>query len=123
MSGVKKFDDSTPIGDLKTMVNDFIKERDWRKYHTTRNISESIIIEAAELLELFQWSGNSDQDPKTERITEELSDIIIYCLSLAIAEDIDITSSVKAKIEKNKKKYPVDLVKGKYIKYNKLDTQ
>jgi NTP pyrophosphatase (non-canonical NTP hydrolase) len=79
--------DNTTLQNLKTSVRDFVKDRDWEKYHTARNLAESISIEAAELLELFQWSLNEEDesgvtgDPvKLRKVEEELADVLIYCV-------------------------------------------
>lgn len=112
-------DTETSVGDLKIAVHKFIHERDWEKYHNPKDIAESICIEAAELLQLFQWIKPEDSikfkiDPaKVKAIKGELADIVIYCLGLANALGIDLTETVLNKIELNKKKYPADLYKGK----------
>lgn len=97
------------------MVSDFRDDRGWKKFHTPRNLSESISIESAELLELFQWS-KSYEEIDEESLKEEMADILIYLLSLADAADIDLEEAVREKIEKNKKRYPVkETREGKYF--------
>ena len=116
-------DKTTTINELKEQVKRFVSDREWTKYHTAKNLSMSIAIEAAELMELYQWTGKA-MDKETpdkrqlERVKEELADIIIYCLSLANTMNIDLASAITDKIEKNSIKYPVAKVKGKYIKYD-----
>ena len=115
-------DRNTTIKDLRTRIKAFLEKRDWEKYHAPRNVSESICIEAAELLQIFQWSGSDDltwssSPERIERITEELADVIIYCLSMANTLNIDVANAVLAKLEANERKYPVDIWKGKaYLK-------
>lgn len=112
-------DTKTSVEELKIAVNKFLHERDWEKYHNPKDLAESICIEAAELLELFQWIKPEDSakfktDPlKIKEIQEELADIVIYCLSFANTGGIDLTKAILNKIELNKKKYPVDLYKEK----------
>ena len=120
-------DKSTTLSELKDKVKDFIQERDWTKYHNPKDIAVSIAIEVGELLELFQWVKDDDQAKKIQdpseykKLEEELADIIIYCLSLANVTNMDISSAIVNKIEKNKAKYPVGQVKGDYKKYTELE--
>ena len=112
-------DTKTSVVDLKDAVQSFVKERDWEKYHNPKDLAESICIEAAELLQLFQWIKPEEteqfkNDPaKVQRIKEELADVLIYCLSMANTLNIDLTTAIKEKIEHNKKKYPAEQYKGK----------
>ncbi|MCK4581278.1 MAG: nucleotide pyrophosphohydrolase [Dehalococcoidia bacterium] len=119
-------DRETSINDLRQLVQDFVDERKWGKYHNAKDIAISIAIEAAELLELFQWVrekeiGSMLKDAEnSERLEEELADIMILCLNLANVIGIDAAEAVVKKVEKNRVKYPVELVKGSYRKYTKL---
>ena len=114
-----KTDKNTVIDELITNIRQFLSERDWEKYHNPKDLAESICIEAAELLQLFQWIKPEESEQfkkdsmKVQRIKEELADVAVYCLSLANKLDIDLTSAIIDKIEKNKEKYPVDRYKGK----------
>ncbi len=99
------------FNNLKDVVKEFVKERNWEKFHSPKNLSMSIAIESAELMELFQWksieepvNGLSHED--MENIKDEVADIIIYCLSLCNQLDIDVEEAILKKMEKNKKKYP-----------------
>ncbi|WP_027366054.1 nucleotide pyrophosphohydrolase [Desulfotruncus alcoholivorax] len=108
-------DRTTHIQELKDLVACFVQERNWNRFHSSKNLSMSIAIEAAELMELFQWADSSDLDEiPVDRVREELSDVIIYCLSMANALEIDITDAVRAKVRSNAQKYPIDRYKGKY---------
>jgi len=97
----------------------FLKERLWEKYHNPKDLAESICIEAAELLQLFQWINPKEsknfknEQNKLRKISEELADVAIYCLSMANTLDIDLTTAILQKIELNKKKYPSEHYKGK----------
>lgn len=121
-----KSDKITRVFELKDWVNKFIEDRDWSKYHNPKDIAISIAIEAAELLELFQWVKENEPDQiintpsKSSKLQEELADIIIYCMSLANVLSIDVSQAVTKKIEKNKQKYPIDRIKGDYKKYTDL---
>lgn len=112
-------DTETLVGDLKIAVNEFVRERDWKKFHNPKDVAESICIEATELLQLFQWIKPEDSQKlrdvpsKLKQIKEELADIAIYCLSMANTLEIDLTTTILDKIELNKKKYPTGLYKGK----------
>ena len=94
----------------------FVTERDWSKFHTPENLAKSISIEAAELLELFQWNNNVDLDD----VRDELADVLTYCLLLANAYDLDPNELILTKLEKTKAKYPVEKALGKSEKYDRL---
>ena len=98
-------------------LKQFRDERNWKQFHRPENLAKSIAIEAAELLELFQWS--STQDDKA-LIADELADIISYCLLLADHYDFDVDTIIQEKIKKNAKKYPIDEAYGNAKKYTKL---
>ena len=103
---------------MKEIVKGFVIERDWIKYHTPRNLAESICIESAELLEIFQWSLNNNKKNDSNNfpnpdIKDELADIFIYCISLSNTLEIDIAQTILKKIEKNKKRYPIKKFKGR----------
>lgn len=97
-------------------LRNFIAERDWNQFHSPENLAKSIAIEAAELLELFQW----ESDAKESEVKDELADVFTYCLLLADKYGFDIDSIVTDKLEKSKSKYPVDKSKGKSSKYDRL---
>lgn len=88
---------------------EFQKERDWQKFHTPENLAKSISIEAAELLEHFQWQKEYNQS----EVEDELADVVIYCLYMADQLNVDIKEIILRKMEKNAVKYPVK-------KYDKL---
>lgn len=97
-------------------LRDFVDERDWAQFHTPSNLAKSISIEAAELLECFQWSDDAGQ----ERVEAELADVLTYCLLLADRLHVDPDAIVLAKLEQTKRKYPVQSARGKSTKYDQL---
>jgi len=111
-------DDQTTLSELRTLVERFVSERGWQPFHSPKNLSASISIEAAELLEIFQWltiqqSCQVASSPDTlQHVREELADVLIYCLSLANALDIDVSSAIKAKMRHNETRYPVGAAHG-----------
>ena len=106
------------INELKDLVAEFIKERDWNKFHNPKNISMSIAIEAGELMEIFQWytneECNSDFIEKNRKeIEDEVADVLIYTLSLANVCNLDLKRIITSKMERNYLRFPVERVKGK----------
>lgn len=108
---------------LTARILAFREARDWAQFHTPRNLAASLSIEAAELLELFQWDLE-DAPPldseRRERIAEELADIGIYALLLAHEAGIDLGRAIADKMEENERKYPVEKAKGRSTKYTEL---
>jgi dCTP diphosphatase len=94
----------------------FIAERDWSQFHTEENLAKSISIEAAELLECFQWGEDADK----ARVIDELADVLTYCLLLADKLDVDADDIVLAKLEETANKYPASKARGKSTKYDRL---
>ncbi|MEG0694819.1 MAG: nucleotide pyrophosphohydrolase [Erysipelotrichaceae bacterium] len=94
----------------------FNNERDWDQFHAPENLAKSIVIEAGELLECFQW--NNEYNKKD--VCDELADVVNYCILLADKLDVRIEDIVLDKLEKNAEKYPIDKAKGTSSKYNKL---
>ena len=95
----------------------FNKERNWGQFHTPSNLAKSISIEAAELLEHFQWNDN---EYNTEEVEEELADVMTYCLQMALALNVDIMDIMNQKMNKTEIKYPVEKAKGVSTKYTKV---
>jgi NTP pyrophosphatase (non-canonical NTP hydrolase) len=112
-------DSETSTHDLKTYVRDFVTKRGWLKYHNPKDLAEAICIEAAELLQIFQWatveeaSSWKNVPSEMDRIREESADIFIYCLSMANVLEIDISEAILQKLSKNEVKYPVDKYFGR----------
>lgn len=100
-------DHETTIQELKDLVAAFRDERGWQEEHTPKNLSMSIAIEAAELMEHFQWDTYRKDDKQA--VADELSDIISYCLNLADTMEIDVATAFRSKLNRAAKKFPVEL--------------
>jgi dCTP diphosphatase len=113
-------DAETTVGALRQAVADFVDARDWRPFHSPKNLSMSIAIEAAELMERFQWLTTEEaqaavEDPaERAAVADELADIVIYCLSLSNALDLDVSSAVLGKLQTNEHRYPADEFRGRF---------
>ena len=91
-------------------------ERDWQQFHSPENLAKSVSIEAAELLECYQWNADADLD----EVTGELADVLTYALLLADRLDLDPEQIIRAKLERTRQKYPVKRAKGRSTKYDRL---
>ncbi len=89
-------------------INKFRDDRDWRQFHNEKDLSLSIVLEASELLEIFQWKTSEEGIENIEAIKDELADILIYSLMLADNLELDIEEIIEAKLAKNRQKYPID---------------
>ena len=98
-------------------IRKFTEDRDWDQFHTPENLAKSIVIEAAELLECFQWN---DDNYDIGHIKEELADVIVYCQNLLDKLDLDVDEIVNMKMSQNEAKYPVEKARGKADKYDQL---
>lgn len=98
-------------------IRKFTEDRDWDQFHSPANLAKSIVIEAAELLECFQWS---DEEYDLQHVKEELADVIVYSQNLLDKLGLDADEIINMKMTQNEKKYPVDKAKGKSSKYNQL---
>ena len=112
-------DDVSTVQDLKTVVEDFVEERDWAQFHSPKNLSMALAIEASELMDLFKWKTVEEAQEEMkgkllEDATDELADIMIYAIAFANRNGIDIAKAVTSKTEKNKAKYPADKFKGRF---------
>ncbi len=95
----------------------FTEDRDWDQYHSPENLAKSIVIEAAELLECFQWS---DEEYDLQHVKEELADVLVYSRNLLDRLGLDEDEIVNMKMDQNEKKYPVEKAKGSSAKYDQL---
>ena len=98
-------------------IRKFTEERDWDQYHSPANIAKSIVIEAAELLECFQWS---EDNYNLQHVKEELADVLVYSQNLLDKLGLDVDEIVNMKMAQNEKKYPVEKAKGSAAKYDQL---
>jgi dCTP diphosphatase len=113
-------DSTTTIGELKGLVRDFVDRRDWRQFHAPKNLAMSLSIEAAELMEHFQWisadeSRRVTDDPdRLAAVGDELADVLCYALAMANELGLDLSTAIQGKIVKNERKYPVEEYRGRY---------
>lgn len=102
-------------------VLEFRDDRNWKQFHNPKDLAISISLEAAELLEVFQWSADDVIcESKKDKIKEELADVVNYCILMADACDLDLDEIVQAKIKRNNEKYPVEKAYGSKEKYTEL---
>jgi dCTP diphosphatase len=112
-------DDHTTLTDLRQRVAEFVAARDWGQFHTPKNLSASIAIEAAELVEHFQWLTDEQavtalqEEGKLEAVAEEMADVFIYLLSLANALEVDVSAAVLDKLERNETRFPAEEWRGR----------
>lgn len=104
------------MDEAKKKVIEFNSERDWDQFYSPENLAKSISIEAGELLECFQWNSNFDK----KEVCEELADVVNYCILLADKLDVRLEDIILEKLEKTRKKYPIEKARGKSTKYTKL---
>jgi NTP pyrophosphatase (non-canonical NTP hydrolase) len=120
MSSTSRSDSATTVAELRQLIADFVAERDWSQFHSPKNVSMALAIEAAELMEHFQWltteaSRALAEDPhKLAEVGEELADVIGYSFALANELGIDVSRAIRAKMVKNAQKYPADQYRGRY---------
>ena len=94
-------------------IRKFTEDRDWEQFHSPANLAKSIVIEAAELLECFQWSDE-------EHVKEELADVLVYSQNLLDKLELDVDEIINMKMSQNEAKYPVEKAKGSAVKYDQL---
>jgi NTP pyrophosphatase (non-canonical NTP hydrolase) len=115
------------IKSIQQKLEEFANERDWNQFHTPKNLSMAISVEAAELQEIFQWLTESESiaitnsENKMALIKEEIADIFLYLVRISDKLGIDIEDAALNKIKVNALKYPVDISKGNADKYNRRD--
>ena len=113
-------DATTTVAELRKLVADFVAERDWSQFHSPKNVSMALAIEAAELMEHFQWLTTeasrklADEPQKLAKVGDELADVVGYSFALANELGIDLSSAIRAKMIKNAQKYPAQEFRGRY---------
>jgi NTP pyrophosphatase (non-canonical NTP hydrolase) len=113
-------DSDTPVARLRELVEDFVARRDWHRFHTPKNLSMSLAIEAAELMEHFQWLtaeqslAVAGQPEKLGEVADELADVLCYALAMSNELGLDLSAAIRGKIVKNERKYPVEDYRGRY---------
>ena len=112
-------DNETTIGELRTRVTEFVSERDWEQFHAPKNLSMALAIEAAELMEHFQWitaeeSRDRSNADRMSGVRDEIADVLCYVLAIANELDIDLSEAFTQKMVKNVAKYPAAEFRGRY---------
>ncbi|MDK8502198.1 nucleotide pyrophosphohydrolase [Aerococcus sp. UMB1112A] len=105
---------------LIEQINAFRDARDWRQFHNEKDLALSLVLEASELLEIYQWKTAEEGNQNIEAIKDELADVLIYALMLADNLDLDVNELIPRKLAKNAIKYPVDKSRGQNKKYTDL---
>jgi len=119
-------DAATTIADLKRVVLEFARQREWEQFHSPKNLSMALAAEAAELMEHFLWSTpeashtTAAEPAKRAKIAEELADVVIYALEFANITGLDLAAAIDAKMAANAQKYPVEKARGRADKYTEL---
>jgi len=115
-------DQTTTLADLRQLIAGFVAARDWQQFHSPKNLSMSLAIEAAELMEHFQWltidqsRAIATQPEKLTEVSDELADILCYALALANELQIDVSDAIRSKMAKNEHKYPAAEYRGHFGK-------
>lgn len=116
--------ESTGLSDLRDRLRVFAVERDWDQFHSPKNLASALVVEAAELLEIFQWLSEKDSKrlsaERKRRVREELADVLLYLVRLADKLGIDLVEASREKIEANARKYPVEKARGRSAKYTEF---
>ena len=105
---------------LIEQINAFRDARDWRQFHNEKDLALSLVLEASELLEIYQWKSAEEGNQNIEAIKDELADVLIYAFMLADNLDLDIEELIPRKLAKNAIKYPVDKSRGQNKKYTEI---
>jgi NTP pyrophosphatase (non-canonical NTP hydrolase) len=119
-------DHKTSVHELKEQIRKFCEERDWDQYHNAKDLAIGIITESSELLQHFRFKSDKEVEDmlrnpqKRDHISEEMADVLYFLLRLAQRYDIDLTTELSKKLEKNRKNYPVDKAKGSNKKYTEF---
>jgi len=112
-------DEKTTLAALRHRVAQFIAARDWEQFHTPKNLSNAIAIEASELMECFLWLTNAEAEDslndveKRAAVIDELADVLIYSLSLANAMDVDVSTAIQEKLSRNENRFPREIWRGR----------
>lgn len=113
-------DAETTVAQLRELVEQFVTQRDWRQFHTPKNLAMALAIEAAELMEHFQWltpeqsRALADQPAPLSEVADELADVLCYVLAMANELGLDLSAAIRQKMVKNEQKYPAEEYRGRY---------
>jgi len=118
-------DDLHDLAQLRDRLRAFVAERDWEQFHSPKNLSMALSVEAAELVEIFQWLTEAESavldSPRRARVEAELADILVYLVRIADRLDVDLLQAASRKLEENARKYPAERVRGQARKYDEYD--
>jgi NTP pyrophosphatase (non-canonical NTP hydrolase) len=112
-------DQNTTLADLRQRVAEFVADRDWEQFHVPKNLSVAVAVEAAELMEHFQWltheqaAASLRDEAERAAVADELADVLIYALSLANVLDVDVSAAVLGKLERNERRFPAAEWRGR----------
>lgn len=116
---------NSDIAELQRRIIAFRDERYWKQFHNPKDLAISLLLEASELLEHFQWKDSDEMTrhikKQKEAVSDELADVLYWVLLMAHDLDIDLKEAVNRKMDKNERKYPKDKATGNHKKYNELD--
>lgn len=117
-------DEQTTMATLKSIIDQFIGEREWYQFHNPKDLSMTVVVEGNELMEKFLWVTGPDsyktfEDDRSD-VEDELADVLISVIAFANIAKVDLAQALERKVEKNRQKYPVEKAKGRYTKYTKL---
>jgi dCTP diphosphatase len=114
-----------PSGALEPLIHEvraFVAERDWEQFHSPRNLAMALSVEAGELLELFLWSRDDGPQPmvasRIPKVADEAADVFLCLLNLCDRQGIDLEAALRDKLERARRKYPADVVRGQALKYD-----
>lgn len=117
-------DERTTLAEIRDRLRAFNSDRDWRRYHSPRNLAMALSVEVAELLELYLWCEDAGPQPavasRTPRVAEEAADVLVTLLNFCDAAGIDLAAAAEAKIVRNAEKYPVERARGRMEKSGEL---
>jgi NTP pyrophosphatase (non-canonical NTP hydrolase) len=113
------------LADLQDRLRAFVAERDWDQFHSPKNLSMALSVEAAELVEIFQWLTEAESsaldDDRQSRVEAELADILVYLVRIADRLEVDLLQAATRKLEENARKYPAARVRGRALKYDEYE--
>ncbi len=120
----KRSAEPTQLSDLRDHLRRFATDRDWDQFHSPKNLASALVVEAGELLEIFQWLSEEESSKlaadRKERVREELADVLLYLVRLADKLDVDLAEAARQKIHANAKKYPIEKARGRSSKYTEF---
>jgi dCTP diphosphatase len=117
------------LNDLQRELRQFAEQRDWRPFHTPKNLVMALTGEVGELAELLQWltpeesSAVMERPEQADRVQDEVADVFAYLLQIADVLDIDLVAALRSKMRRNERKYPLERSKGRADKYNRLSAE